>query len=109
MVVEWLLEVEKDGWRVVVGGCLRRFLEVVEWLLEVLEGWIVGDCWMLDGSWRLLKKGSRRRMTQSIHQYSDPCPSYLLMLLLLLLLMLLLLLKWLFHLTLNSLLLKPSA
>jgi len=48
------LEVEKDGWRVVVGGCLR-WLEVVEWLLEVLEGWIVGDCWMLDGSWRLLK------------------------------------------------------
>ena len=33
MVVEWLLEVEKDGWRVVVGGCLIRFLEVVEWLL----------------------------------------------------------------------------
>ena len=29
---------EKDGWRVVVGGCLRRFLEVVEWLLEVIEG-----------------------------------------------------------------------
>jgi hypothetical protein len=49
-------------------------------------------------------------MTQSIHQYSDSCPSYLLLLLLLLLLlMLLLLLKWLFHLTLNSLLLKPSA
>jgi hypothetical protein len=30
------LEVEKDGWRV-VGGFLR-WLEVVEWLLEVLEG-----------------------------------------------------------------------
>jgi hypothetical protein len=47
-------------------------------------------------------------MTQSIHQYSDPCPSYLLLLLLLMLL-LLLLLQQLFLLTLNSLLLKPSA
>jgi len=56
-------------------------------------------------------------MSQSIHQYSDTHPSYLLLLLLMLLLllllllmlllMLLLLLKWLFHLTLNSLLLKP--
>jgi hypothetical protein len=49
-------------------------------------------------------------MTQSIHQYSNPRPSYLLLLLLLLfLLMLLLLLQQLFHLTLNNLLLKPSA
>ena len=53
MVVEWLLEVEKDGWRVVVGGCLR-WLEVVEWLFEGC--WmVVGGCWMLDSSWRLLK------------------------------------------------------
>ena len=49
MVVEWLLEVEKDGWRVVVGGCLR-WLEVVEWLLEVLEGLLeIVGCWMVVG------------------------------------------------------------
>ena len=41
---------EKDGWRVVVGGCLIRFLEVVEWLLEVLEGLLeIVGCWMVVG------------------------------------------------------------
>ena len=51
MVVEWLLEVEKDGWRVVVGGCLR-WLEVVEWLLEVLEGLLeIVGCWMVVGGY----------------------------------------------------------
>jgi len=45
--------VEKGCLRVVVGGCLR-WLEVVEWLFEGC--WmVVGGCWMLDSSWRLLK------------------------------------------------------